>query len=144
MWSPLSASAWHPWLELSRMQSELDRLFAGRVQSGSNEFPPIDVWSGENGLRIFAELAGFEPAQIEISVVGDTLTLKGARPEESTENEGTWHRQERGAGHFVRTLQLPFAVEPDAVKATFKNGMLDVDLPRAASERPRKIQVQSP
>jgi HSP20 family protein len=122
------------------MQSELDRLFRGVERATTNEFPPIDVWSGEEGLRIFARLPGFEPSDIDVSVVGDTLTLKGARPEES-EQEGSWHRRERETGRFVRTLQLPFGIEVDAVQASFERGVLDVTLPRAAAEKPRRIAV---
>ena len=142
VWNQLSMG-WNPWAELSRMQSELDRLFAGADRAAATaEFPPIEVWSGEDGLKLHAELAGFDANDLEVSVVGDTLTLRGSRAGENA-SSGTWHRQERGSGRFVRTLQLPFAIEADAVKASMRNGILDLELPRAASEKPRKITVEA-
>jgi HSP20 family protein len=142
VWNAYSQSGWNPWSEFARLQSELDRVFQGVERATTNEFPPIDVWSGEDGLRIFAQLPGFEPADIDVSVVGDTLTIKGARREDG-EQEGAWHRREREAGRFVRTLQLPYGVEVDAVRASFASGVLDVALPRAASEKPRRIAVSA-
>jgi HSP20 family protein len=144
VWNAYTRSAWNPWLELSRMHSELNRLFESseRTAPGRGEFPPIEVWSGEEGLKLFAELPGFESGDIEASVVGDTLTLKGTRGEEGT-GDGTWHRQERATGRFVRSFQLPFAIEQDGVKASLRNGLLEVELPRAASEKPRRIAVEA-
>jgi HSP20 family protein len=143
VWNAYTRAGWNPWLELSRMHSELDRLLEGegRPAPGRGEFPPIEVWSGEAGLKLYAQLPGFEPEDIEASVVGDTLTLKGTRAEQAADG-GTWHRQERAARHFVRSFQLPFAVEQDGVKASLRNGWLEVELPRAASEKPRRIAVE--
>jgi len=137
-----SRSGWNPWTELSRLQAELDRLFTNGARGAPAEFPPIDVWSGEQGLRVFAQLAGFEPDEIDLSVVGETLTLKGERRTES-EDGGSWHRRERGPERFVRTVELPFPIDADAVKASFRNGLLEIELPRAASSKPRKIKVDA-
>lgn len=137
----MSARAWNPWHELQRLQTEMNLVFEDVDRPRSSEFPPIDVWSGEAGSRIQAEMPGFEREDIEISVVGDTLTLKGSRASEALKEGDTWHREERATGKFTRTLELPFQIEADAVKASYKSGVLDIELPRAASERPRKIAV---
>lgn len=144
VWNAYTRAAWNPWLELSRVHSELNRLLENGERSvpARAEFPPIEVWSGEEGLKLFAELSGFDPNAIEATVVGDTLTLKGTRGEEGA-GGGTWHRQERASGRFVRSFQLPFAIEPDGVKASLRNGVLEVELPRAASEKPRRIAVEA-
>jgi HSP20 family protein len=137
------AATWNPWQEMQRIQAEMNRLFGGLERQIEPEFPPIEAWAGENGLCIVAALPGVDMKDIELSVVGDTLTLKGTRPEEILKEGEAFHRRERGTGRFTRTLQLPFNIEVDAVKATSRNGMLEVDLPRAVSERPRKIAVQA-
>jgi HSP20 family protein len=79
----------------------------------------------------------------ELTVVDDTVTLKGKRPGSDSSAGATLHRQERDAGQFIRTIQLPFGVEGDQVQARLQNGVLEVDLPRATSEKPRKITVKS-
>jgi HSP20 family protein len=130
-----------PWRELSRLHREMNRVFEGYDRPAATEFPPVNVWSGERGLRVHSWLPGFEKDDIDVSVVGDTLTLRGSRAENSLKEGETYHRQERGSGKFVRTFQLPFQVEADAVKASFRNGVLEIELPRAAAEQPRKIAV---
>jgi len=144
VWNTLPGSAWNPWAELARMQSELHRLLDG--PSGlpaQGEFPPVEVWRGEPGLRLFARLPGFEPDDIEVSVVGDVLTLKGTRPEDGEREGETWHRRERRSGRFVRSFQLPFSIEADEVRASFQNGVLVVELPRSAAEKPRRIAIEA-
>jgi HSP20 family protein len=136
------ANVWNPWQEMQRLQAEVNRLFEGVERGGRElEFPPIDAWAGENGLRIAASMPGVDMKDVEVTVVGDTLTIKGTRGDEGAEG-ATFHRRERSTGKFVRTLQLPFSVEVDAVKAASRNGMLEIELPRAMAERPRKIAVQ--
>lgn len=134
-------AGWSPWSEMQRFQTEVNRLFSDLSRGNSADVPPINVWSGEEGLRIQAELPGYASDDIEISVVGDTLTLKGSRKQPEVGENESYHRRERATGSFVRTLELPFRVEQDAVKASLKNGLLDIELPRAVSERPRKIAV---
>jgi HSP20 family protein len=88
-----------------------------------------------------AEIPGIEPNDMEISLVNDTLTVKGSRQAEVLQEDETCHRQERGYGQFTRTIQLPFAIEADRVQASFNSGVLEVKLPRAEAEKPRKISV---
>jgi HSP20 family protein len=137
----------NPWQEIERMQREMDRLFNGfynrpRFQSAPT-FPAINVWTNQESAVITAELPGVNPEDIDISVVGETLTLTGARqPEELKEGE-KYHRRERGYGKFTRTFQLPFLVEADKVEAVFNKGILHLSLPRAEADKPRKIAVKT-
>jgi HSP20 family protein len=127
--------------ELEQLHRQMDALFAHPFTHSASEFPPIEVWTGEDGIRLHARLPGASPADIDLSVVDDTLTLKGERTDDEVANEETYHRRERETGRFVRTIQLPFPVDRDGVKARFQNGILEVELPRAASDKPRKITV---
>jgi HSP20 family protein len=129
--------------DMQRVQNSLNRLLSVGGPAHQAEFPLINVWTSENGAIVRAELPGIAPEDVEISLVKDTLTLRGSRkPDELKEGESR-HRQERGYGQFTRSLQLPFSVEGDAVQAKFSNGVLQISLPRAEAEKPRRITVSS-
>ncbi len=130
--------------DMQRLQSSLNRLLTESAPpAASAEFPLINVWTSETGAVVRAEIPGVAPEDVDISLVNDTLTLRGSRnPEELKEGESR-HRQERGYGQFTRSLQLPFGVEADHVQAKFSNGVLQITLPRAEAERPRRISVVS-
>jgi len=137
----------NPWREIDRMQHEMNRLmqsfpsFSGAQVAPS--FPAINVWLSEEGAVVTAELPGVKPEDLDISVVGETLTLTGSRqPEELKEGE-KYHRRERRFGKFTRTFQLPFTVEANNVEAKFDKGILHIALPRAEAEKPRKISVKA-
>jgi HSP20 family protein len=129
-------------LEMQRLQQHLNQLLFSDESSRSHEFPPINVWTSENEAIVRAELPGIEAADVEISLVNDTLTLRGSRNPDAMSSGEACHRQERGCGQFTRSLQLPFRVEADKVEARFANGVLQIVMPRAESEKARKISVK--
>lgn len=106
------------------------------------EFPLLNVSSGENEILIEAEVPGVDPESLDISVVGDTLTIRGERKAEVPE-KSVYLRHERPEGSFYRTLSLPFRVDADQIKATSASGLLRITLPRAAEDRPKKISVKA-
>ena len=134
------------WRDMDRMQREMNRLFDTyypvRLRTAPS-FPAMNVWSSEEGLILTAEVPGIRPEDIDVSVVGETLNLTGARKPEELKEGTRYHRQERGYGKFSRTIQLPFPVDVNKVEATFKNGLLHISLPRAEADKPRKIAVKS-
>lgn len=131
-----------PFRELNRIQSEVDRLFAPLSRAlVEPQFPPVRVLTSEEGALLIAPIPGVEPKDIDITVSGDTLTLKGERALTKPGQDGTWHRNERRAGRFARTIALPFDVDAEQVQASFHDGVLEVRLPRVASQKPRKIQI---
>ena len=125
-----------PFQEMRRLQYDINHLFEGV----RGEFPALNIWTGDDGALVTAELPGMTPADLEISVVGESVVLRGARHE--NEPQGQWLRRERPQGQFVRTLELPFRVDGDKVEAKFARGLLEIRLPRAESEKPRKISVK--
>ena len=135
--------AWNPLQEIQRVQAQMNRLLADLEGPDGHEFPPVELWTGDDGLRLRALLPGFAPDDIDVTVVGDTLTLKASREASKDDEKRAWHRRERSHGRFVRTLQLPYSVEAGKVKAEFRNGVLDVELPRAESDKPRRIPVNA-
>jgi HSP20 family protein len=103
----------------------------------------MNVWTNEEGGVVTAELPGVDREDIDISVQDDTLTLRGTRKRDEPEEGGTYHRRERGTGAFARTVQLPFRVEAGEVEATFESGVLNITLPRAEEDRPKRIAVKA-
>ncbi len=132
-----------PFRQLRRMEEELNRAFGDLAAPGrlTAEYPPINLWAGESGVVVTAEIPGCPPDSIDIGVHQNTLTLRGKREAEAAGEETTFHRQERTYGSFGRTVALPFRVDPDQVKADFQNGVLTVTLPRPEADRPRRIQI---
>jgi len=132
--------------EMDRFQREMNRLFEDfyptRIRRAPT-YPAMNVWNNEEGLAITAEVPGVSSDDIDISVVGDTLTLSGNRKPDELNEGARYHRQERGHGSFSRSFQLPFAVNVSKVDATFRNGVLTISLPRAEENKPRKIIVKS-
>ena len=137
-----AARPWTPFSQLQSVQEELNRLLStGLGRSG--EYPPINVWSNEDETIVQAELPGYDADKIDISVVPNTLTLRGERSPEEAGEGATLHRRERTTGRFVRTVELPFEVDNGKVDAAYRNGILSVRLPRAEEHKPRRITVNA-
>lgn len=137
-----SSDFWDPIGELLKIQSDLRNWGDDSTWSRArNEFPPVNVWSQKDEAFVSAEVPGLDPKSIDVTVGANTLTLKGVYPEPKTEEGEKFIRRERLVGQFTRTIELPFAVNSDAVEATYAAGMLTVKLPRAEADKPKKIAV---
>lgn len=135
----------NPWRDIEQIQREMNRMFRHMSASPrvAPSYPAINVWANDEGVVVTAELPGVKPDDINISVVGDTLTLSGERRPDELQDGEKYHRRERRQGKFTRTFELPFGVEADKVDAVFERGVLHISLPRAEAEKPRKIAVKS-
>jgi HSP20 family protein len=132
-----------PFRELRQVQQQMDQIFDQSYFPRSTEYPPLNVYTSDEEVFVEAELPGFAGDDVDISVVQNTLTLRGTRkPVEIKEGE-SYHRRERWVGQFVRTLELPFEVQTDKVEAECKRGVLTVRLPRAEAHKPRRITVKA-
>ena len=131
-----------PFLEMRRMQQEMNQRLAGMTAAPAPEFPPINLWAGEDSVAVTAELPGIAPDDVDLTVRENTLTLKGERGSQTEDEKSVWHRRERSYGSFSRTVQLPFRVDPERVEARFANGLLEVELHRPEADRPKKIQIK--
>ncbi|MFC1849701.1 Hsp20/alpha crystallin family protein [candidate division CSSED10-310 bacterium] len=137
---------WDPWRDIKQVKSEMDRIlhrYAPERSVSAAEFPAINIWSNDETAIVTTEIAGIDPDDLDISVQGEQMTIRGSRGGyECTEGE-IYHRRERGFGDFVRTIGLPFGVDADKVEAEYKKGVLTVSLPRAEHEKPKKISLKS-
>jgi len=130
------------WRDMLQMHDAMDRLMS-RISPRTNGFPTLNLWTNEQGAVVTTELPGVELNDLNITVAGNTLTLRGTRNPLQLNNGETFQRRERGHGRFGRVVQLPFSVEANEVSATMRDGVLTITLPKAQSERPRKIEIQT-
>lgn len=126
------------WIRLGRIWNSLDE--ARRAQ---RDFPPVNVYAGTDSYVVQSALPGLKAESLDITVTGDTLTIKGARAADDIGAKDSYHRQERGFGPFVRSIKLPSHVDGNKVEAKYAKGVLRVTLPRAEETKPRKITLKS-
>jgi HSP20 family protein len=132
-----------PFVELRRMQSEMNRLFSGFSTTTARDFPPINIWLGDNSVVVTAELPGVARNDVTINLQEDVLTLGGKREPKLQQDNVNWQRRERAYGTFQRAVQLPFRVDAEKVQARFDNGILEVELERLEADRPKKIEIRA-
>ena len=132
-----------PWRELERMQRNANRMFNSNNLNMARQFPPINVWSNENEVIVTAEVPGFSLENINLSLVGNELTLSGKQEMPELKENEYFHRHERRQGIFERMVQLPFVVDHKKITARLKDGVLKVELPRAESDKPVSIQSKA-
>lgn len=108
----------------------------------SLELPAIDVYTEMDDVVVKAEIAGLTKDEIDVSVSGSTLTIKGEKKKEEETKEKDYYQCERSFGAFSRTIELPVEVKPDSVKATFKNGVLEVRLPKTEEAKNNIVHVK--
>ena len=128
-----------PWREFER----LNRTISRTAYPSTSDFPQINIWMSDEEAILTSEIPGVNTADIEITVVGRSVTLKMSRDPLSLAEGEAFHRRERWYGRFSRSVELPFAIDADKVQAQYTNGILTVTLHRAESEKPRKVAVKS-
>ena len=135
------------WREMDRLQSDMNRLFnqysPTRLRTAPS-YPSINIWTNnEEGQFVSAEMPGVCVEDIDINVNDNVLTISGQRSLDEVPEDARFHRRERSSGEFSRTIQLPYAVELDKVEASFKDGILNIMLPKAEAEKPKQIAIKS-
>jgi HSP20 family protein len=106
------------------------------------EAPAVDLFEDKNDIVIKAELPGMEKENVEVKLTDHMLTIKGEKKKEEEVKEENYYRSERSYGSFVRTLELPADVHADKVKASFKNGILEVRLPKTEEAKTKEVKVK--
>ena len=147
----LNLVRWTPVREWRALENEMDRLFE-TVWRGAGEDverggaapwrPGTDIRETAEEIRLRLDLPGVDMKDVKVSLFGDTLRVSGERREAAEEKDVKWHRVERFHGRFERAFQLGAAVAADKVSASFKDGVLEIRVPKAESARPREIPVR--
>ena len=142
---------WDPFREVSALQERMNRLFSNfRSASPYREeeisqgpwIPPVDIYETEESLVFKAELPGVTKEDITVEVKDSTLTLKGEKRFEREAKEESYYRVERAYGAFQRAFTLPGMMEQEKVKAKFKDGILEIVLPKTEKAKPKQIKVE--
>ena len=140
---------WFPFFDVGKTLEEMDRMFGQMGQPVGvrsvprGTFPAVNVYEQGDGIVLMAEVPGIEPEQLDLTVLGDSVTLKGQRREEDLPDGERFYRRERPVGSFTRTVTLPEAVNGDSVQAEYKNGVLTVRMEKAEQAKAKKITIQS-
>jgi HSP20 family protein len=142
---------WKPFREVSRLRREMDRLWddffgPGRKALRPMEMewaPAVDVSETADQVVIKAEIPGMEAKDIDISLAGDVLTIKGEKKSEREEKKENYHLVERSYGSFSRSLKLPAAVDMDKVEASYKQGVLTISCPKKEEVKPKAIEIKA-
>ena len=127
---------------LRLFQDTINRMLSDQAASTRPWAPSVDIFETENDLILKADVPGVELKDIDIQIENGTLTLKGERKFEEKKEEGGWHRVERSYGTFERVFTLPDSVNPEEVKADYKNGTLTITLPKKEIAKPRQVKIQ--
>jgi HSP20 family protein len=106
------------------------------------EAPAVDLFEDKNEIVIKAELPGMEKENVEVKLTDHMLTIKGEKKKAEEVKEENYYRSERSYGSFIRTLELPADVHADKVKASFKNGVLEVRLPKTEEAKTKEVKVK--
>ena len=142
---------WEPFRELVSLREAMDRLFeesfvrpgGRRLAPAGMETPAVDVYQTDDAVVVKSAIPGIKPEDIDISITGDTLTIRGETRVEEEVNEENYIRRERRYGSFCRSLALPLPVVTEKAEAEFENGVLTLTLPKAEEVKPKAIKIKA-
>ena len=146
---------WNTFGGLDELRREIDRTFESfwsdrRPQSwrvaflpgrAARQYPLVNLSEDEGHLYIEALAPGVDPKSLDLSVIQGTLTIKGEKPGLAQVSAEAYHRNERAAGRFVRSIELPVSVDAARVHADYRNGLLLVTLPKSEAAKPKQIPI---
>ncbi|MDA8161982.1 MAG: Hsp20/alpha crystallin family protein [Desulfobacteraceae bacterium] len=140
---------WRPFREVSNLRREMDKIwedfFGGRELLGAEGtwVPAIDLSETKDALVVKAEVPGMDPKDIEVSMTGDLLTIKGEKKKQTEEKDENYHRIETRCGSFSRMIRLPVSVNTEKITATYEKGVLKLVLPKKEEAKPRQIEIKT-
>jgi HSP20 family protein len=148
----MALARWTPYRDVMSVRDEMNRVFNEVFGRGTNDesswfsgtwAPAVDIYETDDALVMKAELPGFSKDDINIELKENTLVVKGERKHEDEVKEGNYHRKERMYGAFQRSFMLPATVDREKVSASYKDGILELRLPKALAAQPKRIAVSA-
>lgn len=144
----MSIIRWEPFDEMMSLRESMDRLFEDffsrrpRTAGPLVWQPAVEVFETDNEIVVKAELPGIDPKNVSVTVTSEGLSIKGEARVEQEEKGRNYYRRELRYGAFQRTLPLPTEVKSEETKAAFRNGILEVKIPKAERVRPKTVKVE--
>lgn len=141
---------WDPFRNVAALQDRINRIFdesfsrTADIEDDINMSawkPSVDIYETDEAIILKAELPGIKKEDVSVEVKDNVLTLRGERIEDKEIKEGSYFRKERCFGTFSRTFNLQHRVQPDKIKAKFKDGILEIEVPKPEEEKPKQITV---
>jgi HSP20 family protein len=148
-WRPKD-SWWDPFRDLETIQSQMNKLFDSSLVKWTDRdtgllegawSPAVDIYDSKDAVMVRADMPGMKKEEIDISVHGDALTLKGEKKHEEEKKDKGFVRTERFYGSFNRAIRLPAEVDAEKVEANYKNGVLELRLPKKEEAKPKQIKI---
>lgn len=141
---------WQPFSDMVTLRNAMDRLFDDNFFRpwqwtgvlGDENTLPVDMYQTDDAIVVKASIPGINLEDVEITITGDTLTVKGETREETEVKKDDYFRQERRYGSFHRNILLPNAVQSDKAEANFENGVLTLTIPKAEEVKPKQIKIK--
>ncbi|MFH1943643.1 MAG: Hsp20/alpha crystallin family protein [bacterium] len=138
-----------PFRDLVNIQDEMNRIFNAfftrspeKAEEGSLLWTPlVDIVETDEEITVMAEIPGMRKEDVKISIQDNILTLKGEKKQEKESNKKNSHRMERSYGVFEKSFSLPSSIQTDKVKASYKDGILTIHLPKAQEAKPKEIDI---
>ena len=146
----MSVMRWDPFKNISTLQDRINRLFEDAFPraaddeeglSACNWRPLVDIYATDEGVVVQVDLPGVKKEDVSVEVKNNLLVIQGLRQVETPVSEDRYFRRERSCGTFQRSFALRDTITPESIKATFKNGVLTVLVPRPEEEKPKKVSV---
>ena len=148
----MSVTRWEPFRDFVTLRQAMDRLFEDAMVNPSHTWDPsgqrgghlpLDIYTTKDAIVIRASVPGVDPDDVEITVEGSTVMIRGETKPEKAEEGATWLVQEHRFGAFARTIDLAMPVQADKADAKFENGVLTLTIPKAEEIKPKIIKVKS-
>ena len=144
-------SRWEPASDVMTLRDAMDCLFDDAftrpfsLRNGGSTWSslPIDMYQTNDEVVVKAVVPGFRPDQVQISITGDVLTIRGEVKQEEEKKDKAWHLREHRLGSFERSVGLPVSVTSDKATAEFENGVLTITLPKAEEVKPKSISIRA-
>ena len=138
----MTLHAWDPWQDVRRFQEDVNRLFQRPTAAPSEfDFPPLNVTREAERIVVEAPVPGVNRESLEVTTTGNTVTIKGERKADAEVPTEHWHRRERLAGRFVRSVKLDTRLATDQTRATYRDGILRIEVPIAPDAKPHRVQI---
>lgn len=139
---------WNPVDDLFDIQDNINKVFGNYLTSRGTQarvigwMPPVDITESENEYQIKADIPGMKKEDIKISLEDNTLTISGERKEEKEEKGKNFVKKEKTFGSFMRSFSLPHSVDSKGIKAAYKEGVLNITVPKSEESKPKEIKIE--